>query len=66
MERFDWFFDTFGWVFNLTPAGWFYLFLGVIAARIVFGLLWQIFFPESYRARKEKLRLARAESESDI
>jgi len=60
MNSEDWFFDLFGWVFEMTPTGWIYLFLALVAARVIFGWLWQIFSPVSYRAYKKKRRLARA------
>jgi len=66
MEVLDWFFDLFGWLFEMSPVGWFYLFLGAIAARIVYVVLWQLLFPDSYKAHKERRRLARAKDDSEF
>lgn len=66
MDSSNWFFDTFGWVFTLTPLGWIGLVVAIIAARIVVRFLWFILFPESFKAHKEKRRLAKAEKEGDI
>ena len=66
MEALGGFFDLFGWLFEMPAMSWFYLFLGVIAARIVYVVLWQLFFPASYKAHKEKRRLARSENNSEF
>ena len=65
MEALDRFFDLFGWLFELSAMGWFYLFLGAIGARIVYVVLWQLLFPDSYKAHKQKRRLARAENDRE-
>ena len=65
MNSSDWFFEMFGWVFEMTPMDWVYLFLALVVARVILGLLWQVLFPNSYKAHKEKRRLAKAETEND-
>jgi hypothetical protein len=65
MNSSDWFFEMFGWVFEMTPMDWVYLFFALVVARVVLGWLWQALFPNSYTAHKEKRRLAKAEKEND-
>ncbi len=66
MDSPDWFFETFGWIFTLTPMGWVGLLVAILVARIVLRFLWYLFFPESFRAHRERRRIARAEQESDF
>jgi hypothetical protein len=65
MNSSDWFFEMFGWVFEMTPMDWVYLFFALVVARVVLGWLWQALFPNSYKAYKEKRRLAKAEKENN-
>ena len=66
MDSSDWFFETFGWIFSMTPLGWIGLVVAIVAARIVLRFLWYMLFPESFKAHREKRRLAKAEQETDF